>query len=77
MSDYRLYYLDRDSHVIGREEFVAEDDNAALMTATSLHEKSDRMHSGLMLWQGARQVFATDEASGPVVVFSLPPRKQV
>jgi hypothetical protein len=77
MSEYRLYYLDRESHVIGREEFEAEDDNAALMTAASLQEKSDRMHSGLMLWQGARQLFASDEASDPVVVVSLPTSKQV
>lgn len=71
MAEYRLYYLDRKSHVIGRVEFVAEDDNAALMTATSLHEESDHTHSGLMLWQGVRQVFATDEISGPLVVFSV------
>lgn len=77
MLGYRLYYLDRNSHIIGRDEFVADDDSAALVTAASLHEATDRTHVGLMLWQGARQVFATDEASGPVVVFSLPTRQQV
>jgi hypothetical protein len=70
MSEYRLYYLDRNSHVIGREEFVAGDDTAALLTAASLHEESERTHSGLMLWQGARQVFATDEISTALVVLS-------
>ncbi len=76
MLGYRLYYLDRNSHIIGRDEFVAEDDNAALLMAASLHEKSRRAHSGLMLWQRARQVFATDEASAPLLVVSLPTSKQ-
>ncbi len=70
MFEYRLYYLDRSSHVIGREEFVAEDDTAALTITASLHEQSDRAHTGLMLWQGARQVFATDEISGALVIFA-------
>jgi hypothetical protein len=72
MSEYRLYYMDRNNHVVGREEFVAEDDNAALIVAASLHEKSERTHSGLMLWQEARQVFATDEVGDRLLVFSLP-----
>lgn len=69
---YRLYYLDKHSHIIGREEFFAEDDDAALLTAASLHEASERRHSGLMLWQGARQIFATDERSDCLVFFPLP-----
>lgn len=77
MLGYRLYYLDRNSHIIGRDEFVADDDSAALQTAASLREASDRAHSGLMLWQGARQVFATDEASAPLLVVSLHTSKQV
>jgi hypothetical protein len=71
MSEYRLYYLDARSHIVGRDEFVAEDDNAALMVAASLHERDDHTHSGLMLWQCTRQVFATDEATSRVVVFSV------
>ena len=73
MPEYRLYYLDRNSHIVGRDEFMAEDDSAALTIAVSLHEKSDRPHFGLMLWQRARQEFATDEVTGPLVVF-LPRR---
>lgn len=72
MDGYRLYYLNSSSHIIGREEFFAEDDNAALVIAASLHEANKRPHSGLMLWQGARQVFSTDENSDRLVVFSLP-----
>ena len=70
MFEYRLFYLDRNSHAIGREEFVAEDDNAASMIAVLLCEKSDRPHFGLMLLQRARQVFATYEVTGPLVVFA-------
>jgi hypothetical protein len=72
MVGYRLYYLDKLSHIVGREEFFAEDDNAALMVAASLHRTSERVHAGLMLWAGARQVFATDENSDRLVVFSIP-----
>jgi hypothetical protein len=72
MIGYRLYYLDQHSHIIGREEFLAEDDNAALLTAASLHETSECAHAGLMLWQGAREVFTTDENSDCLVFFSLP-----
>jgi hypothetical protein len=64
MAEYRLYYLDRNNHIIGREEFCAEDDEAALSVAASLHEASDRdHHAGLMLWRGTRQIFATDSST--------------
>ena len=76
MLGYRLFYLDRKSHIIGRDEFMADDDSVALQTAASLHKSSDRAHSGLMLWQGARQVFASDEASASLFVVSLPTSKQ-
>ena len=72
MVGYRLYYLDSHSHIVRREEFFAEDDQAALMIAVSLHEGSEHAHAGLMLWQGARQVFTTDENSDCLVFFSLP-----
>ena len=72
MVGYRLYYLDKHSHVIDREEFFAEDDSAALMVAASLHETTECRHSGLMLWQGTRQVFTTDESSDCLVFFSFP-----
>ena len=73
MVGYRFYYLDQHSHVIGREEFFAEDDNAALITAASLREASERAHAGVMLWQGTRQVFATDENGTASSFFPLPP----
>jgi hypothetical protein len=72
MTGYRLYYLDRNSHIIGREEFYAENDHAALSVAVSLHESCNRTHAGLMLWQGTRQVFATDNNKGAELFFSQP-----
>ena len=72
MVGYRLYYLDKHSHIVGREEFFAEDDSAALVVGASLHRTSERRHSGLMLWQGARQVFATDESGDCLLFFSCP-----
>jgi hypothetical protein len=72
MIGYRLYYLDEFSHITGREEFFAEDDKAALIAAASLHEASQGKHSGLMLWQGTRQVFTTDESNDCLVFFSFP-----
>ena len=72
MAEYRLYYLDRNDHIIGREEFYAEDDDAAVAVAASLHESSARRHAGLMLWQGTRQVFATDNNQGGAIVLSPP-----
>ena len=71
MIGYRLYYLDTHSHIVGREEFFAEDDDAALMIAAPLREASARAHSGLMLWQGARQIFSTDEVRAPAAVLSF------
>jgi len=68
MAGYRLYYLDKDGHVVGREEFLAEDDDAALSVAASFHHRRERVHAGVMLWQGARQVFATDDDGAPLVV---------
>jgi hypothetical protein len=61
MGEYRLYFLDAESHVIARAEFVARDDALALRVAASLAEATNDTHSGYMLWQGARQIFATDE----------------
>ncbi|HEX3972817.1 MAG TPA: hypothetical protein VHX19_15930 [Stellaceae bacterium] len=73
MAGYRLYYLDRNNHIIAREEFYAADDDAALSVAASLHESSEHRHAGLMLWQGTRQVFATDhKEGGAALVFSQP-----
>lgn len=72
MIGYRFYYLDQHSHIIGREEFFADDDKMALTIAASLREASERAHAGVMLWQGTRQVFATDENSDCLVVFSFP-----
>ena len=40
MLGYRLFYLDRNSHIIGRDEFMADDDSVALQTAASLHTRS-------------------------------------
>ena len=71
MIGYRLYYLDKHSHITGREEFFAADDHEALVVAASFHEASERVYSGLMLWQGARQVFTTDENSDCLVFFPL------
>ena len=72
MVGYRFYYLDQHSHIIGREEFFADDDKAALIIAASLREASERAHAGVMLWQGTRQVFTTDENGDCIVVFSFP-----
>jgi hypothetical protein len=77
MIGYRLYYLDKRGHITGREEFFAADDKAALIAAASLHEASEGKHSGLMLWQGTRQVFTTDESSDCLVFFSFPASAQV
>jgi hypothetical protein len=72
MAGYRLYYLDRNSHIVGREEFYAANDDAALSVAVSLHESCDRRHVGLMLWQGTRQVFATDNQKSAAPFFAQP-----
>jgi hypothetical protein len=63
MSEYRLYFLDAESHVIARLEFVARNDALASRVAASLAEETNDKHSGYMLWHGARQVFATDEGA--------------
>lgn len=63
MGEYRLYFLDANSHVIARIEFVARNDALALRAAASLAAETNDKHSGYMLWQGARQVFATDEGA--------------
>lgn len=57
---------------MARTEFVASSDAAALRIAAVLGEDSNDVHSGYMLWAGARQVFGTDQGSGKGLIHLLP-----
>jgi hypothetical protein len=75
MGEYRLYFLDAESHVIARAEFVARDDALGLRVAASLAEETNDTHSGYMLWQGVRQIFATGEGGDQSFGRAIPSRR--
>jgi hypothetical protein len=51
MQDYRLYCLRRDGRIKDRHDFRAEDDRAALATATICPDGF-----GAEIWQGAKRL---------------------
>ena len=55
MPDYRLYFLDGDSHIHGSEDICAGDDGAAISLAQDWAEKGP-----LELWTGSRKVWRLD-----------------
>lgn len=55
MQGYRFYLLNADGRIIGREEFAAETDEAALAKARALFATLDC--PAFELWQERRQVF--------------------
>jgi hypothetical protein len=52
MPDYRLYFLDGDSHIQGAEDLCAGDDAAAISLAQQRGETSP-----VELWTGSRKVW--------------------
>ena len=57
MPDYRLYFLDGDSHIQGAEDLCAGDDAAAINLARKRGESSP-----VELWTGSRKVWRFDPA---------------
>ncbi len=51
MNEYRLYFLDKENHVVRREEFQQADDEQAIA-----HAKQFLDGKALELWSGARLI---------------------
>ena len=58
MPDYRLYFLDGDSHIQGAEDLYAGDDAAAINLAQQCGETAP-----VELWTGSRKVWRFDPAA--------------
>ena len=59
MADYRLYYM-RDARIVGREEFQANSDEAAVVYATEL-----RGGHAAELWQGLHKLWSFEAHPTP------------
>jgi hypothetical protein len=59
MADYRLYYM-RDGHIMGREEFHADSDEAAVVYASEL-----RGGKAAELWQRLRKIWSFEAHPEP------------
>lgn len=64
MSEYRLYFVDQKGAIQAREEFIAPNDDAAIVISDWVCRAcSDTCHS-YELWQGDRRVIAFDDSRG-------------
>lgn len=68
MSEYRLYFVDQKGAIQAREEFIAPDDDAAVMVSDWVCRACSDTCQSYELWQGDRRVIAfNDSRSGNVV----------
>jgi hypothetical protein len=56
MAFYRMYFLGGDGRIIGREDFEADDDVAAIRLGRALCDACSDICSGFELWQGLRKL---------------------
>ena len=61
MREYRLYFLGPDGDFVGRREFVAADNAAALHAACCIYDQVPTPHHGFELWQERRCLYADTE----------------
>lgn len=53
---YRIYFRSSKGHILGREDFEAQDDRTALDIATVLGNACSDVCAGFELWAGGRRV---------------------
>ena len=57
MAWYRFYLLSASKGIVAREEFEADDDEAAITIARQLYNSCSDLGSGFEVWCGVRLVF--------------------
>ena len=60
MAGYRLYFVDDKGAIQAREEFIAADDDAALIVSEVVYRACSDACFSYELWQGDRRVIAYD-----------------
>jgi hypothetical protein len=71
VASYRIYFLCGDGRIIGREDFVADDDVAAIRLGRTLCDACSDICSGLELWQGQRKLRVRPPPYRPTRVAAL------
>lgn len=60
---YRIYLRGPSDNIVGREDFEAEGDEAAMVLARLLYQACNDVAQRFELWQGGRQVDAGSDAT--------------
>ena len=53
---YRLYFRNQHGFIIGRDDYIAEDDEHAMAVARTLKDACADLCTGIELWHGIRRV---------------------
>ena len=56
---YRIYFRNQHGFIIGRDDYIAEDDEHAMVVARTLENACSDLSTGIEVWSGMRRV---DEA---------------
>jgi hypothetical protein len=73
---YRLYFLDANSRIQARQDFVAEDDGEAQMIGRLLWRACADCYEGYELWQTARRL-AYESTASLSAAFAVPSIEQI
>ena len=65
MAFYRVYFRNQHAFVIGRDDFVAVDDDDAMVIAKTLADACSDLCAGIELWQSERRVDTSPEQMIP------------
>lgn len=68
MTEYRLYFLDEKGAIEAREDFVAADDDAALVVSDVVCRGCSDLCIAYELWQGMRLVMRVDRPGANLAV---------
>src|SRR5690349_17282728 len=61
---YRIYFKNQHGFVIGRDDFIADDDEHAVAIALALDGACTDVCTGIELWDGIRRVETSMRAAG-------------
>jgi hypothetical protein len=55
---YRIYFRNQQGFIIGRDDYIAEDDEHAMVVARTLQNACSDLCTGIEVWSGIRRVDA-------------------
>jgi len=65
MALYRVYFRNQHKFIVGRDDFIADDDARALAIARALCDACSDVATGFELWHGIRQVEMSSSPRSP------------